>query len=71
MPQRVDAYAAADRYRRAVELRRESRAQMLEAIERERPDLNLAGIARRAGVQEKSLYRMLKRESEKRINGGS
>jgi DNA-binding phage protein len=44
---------------------------MLESIERERPDLNLAGIARRAGVQEKSLYRMLKRESEKRTNGGS
>jgi DNA-binding phage protein len=66
----TDAYSAADRYRKAVELYRQARGQMIASVEADRADLNLAGVARRAGLQEKSLYRMLKREGDRR-NGNT
>jgi DNA-binding phage protein len=64
----ADAYAAADRYKQTTQLQRQAREQLLAAVEANRADLNLAGVARHAGLQEKSLYRMLRREEEK-LNG--
>lgn len=55
----VDAIAAADQYRRAVELHRRARAQLIDSCERDRGTLNLRGLALRAGMNESTLYKML------------
>jgi hypothetical protein len=66
----TDAYTAADRYKTARELCRRARADLIESVERDRANLNLAGVARRAGVAEKAIYQMLRREREKGANNG-
>ncbi len=63
----LDALEAAERYRRAKELTAEAREQLIASALANRRDVNLRGLARRAGIYETTLQTWMRKAE---ANGG-
>lgn len=64
----TEAIAAADRYRRARELYERAKSELVEASVEAHREVNMAGLSRRAGLHQSTLYHWV--EKELRANGG-
>jgi hypothetical protein len=66
--EQIDPLTAADRYRRACELKAQAKAQLAAAVAANRRSVNLRQLAARAGVNESALHQWVKKEVS--VNGG-
>lgn len=60
----VDPFAAADRYRQAADLAARAREQLVDSAFVNRHDVNLAGLARRAGIHESTVRKWVERKAD-------
>jgi lambda repressor-like predicted transcriptional regulator len=63
----TDPFTAADNFRRATELQEQARADLITAASKNRAEVNVRGLSRRAGLHESTLYHWI--EGEVRANG--
>ncbi len=59
------AVLAAEQYRRANEMARKAKADLIAAVRRERDVVNQRGIAKLAGVDESTFGKWIRKDSEK------
>lgn len=59
-----DPYTAADNYRRVMELAAQARETLTRSTAIGRADINMAGVARRAGIHEKTLHLWVRKVAE-------
>lgn len=52
----IDAFTAADNFKRATELLERARGTLVEATRRDRNEINLRALSKRAGLHESTLY---------------
>lgn len=69
MADTTDAFSAADNYKRAAELFQRARDELIEATARDRAEINLRALSRRAGLHESTLYHWVE-QTEVSSNGG-
>lgn len=67
--QEIDAFTAADNFKRATELLDRARNTLVEATSRDRSEINLRALSKRAGLHESTLYHWCQGQ-EVRTNGG-
>jgi hypothetical protein len=65
----IDAFSAADNFKRATELLDRARGVLVEATRRDRTEINLRALSKRAGLHESTLYHWVQ-DQEVRTNGG-